>query len=62
MQLTLRGDYPVRVMLDLAGRPADASVRTTDLVRRTGVPRAYLRKVIQDLARARRLPPLGPTR
>jgi Rrf2 family protein len=52
MQLTLRGDYAVRVMVDLAGRPADTSVRTTDLSRRTGVPRAYLRKVIQDLARA----------
>ncbi|MDO8478609.1 MAG: Rrf2 family transcriptional regulator [Candidatus Rokubacteria bacterium] len=52
MQLTLRGDYAVRVMVDLAGRPADASVRTTDLGRRTGVPRPYLRKVIQDLARA----------
>jgi Rrf2 family protein len=52
MQLTLRGDYAVRVMVDLAGRPADTSVRTTDLSRRTGVPRAYLRKVIQDLSRA----------
>ena len=51
MQLTLRGDYAVRVMVDLAGRPTGASVRTTDLGRRTGVPRAYLRKVIQDLAR-----------
>jgi Rrf2 family protein len=52
MQLTLRGDYAVRVMVDLAGRPARASVRTAELGRRTGVPRAYLRKVVQDLARA----------
>lgn len=52
MQLTLRGDYAVRVMVDLAGRPAGASVRTAELGRRTGVPRAYLRKVVQDLARA----------
>lgn len=52
MQLTLKADYAVRVMVDLAGRPADASARTIDLGRRTGVPRAYLRKVIQDLARA----------
>ncbi|HET8578581.1 MAG TPA: Rrf2 family transcriptional regulator [Methylomirabilota bacterium] len=52
MQLTQKGDYAVRVMLDLAGHPADATVRTTDLGRRTGVPRAYLAKVIQALAQA----------
>ena len=52
MQLTRKGDYAVRVMLDLASQPADASVRTTDLGRRTGVPRAYLAKVIQALAQA----------
>ena len=50
MQLTLKGDYAVRVVVDLASRPAEASVRTADLGRRTGVPRAYLSKIIQDLA------------
>lgn len=52
MELTQKGDYAVRVMLDLASQPAGASVRTTDLGRRTGVPRAYLSKVVQALARA----------
>ena len=52
MQLTLKGDYAVRVMVDLAGQPRDASVRTEDLGRRTGVPQAYLSKIIQALAHA----------
>ncbi len=52
MQLTQKGDYAVRVMLDLAAQPPGASVRTMELGRRTGVPRAYLAKVIQALARA----------
>lgn len=50
MQLTLKGDYAVRVVVDLASRRAEASVRTADVGRRTGVPRAYLSKIIQDLA------------
>ncbi|MBI3625141.1 MAG: Rrf2 family transcriptional regulator, partial [Candidatus Rokubacteria bacterium] len=37
MQLTLKGDYAVRVVVDLAGQPAGATVRTEDLGRRTGV-------------------------
>jgi Rrf2 family transcriptional regulator, iron-sulfur cluster assembly transcription factor len=52
MQLTQKGDYAVRVMLDLAAQRAGASVRTTDLSRRTGVPRPYLAKVIQALVQA----------
>lgn len=52
MQLTLKGDYAVRVVLDLAGQPAGVTVRTEDLGRRTGVPRAYLSKIIQALAHA----------
>lgn len=51
MQLTLKGDYAVRVIVDLATQPAGASVRTEDLGRRTGVPQAYLSKIIQALAR-----------
>lgn len=52
MQLTLKGDYAVRVVVDLAGQPAGATVRTEDLGRRTGVPPAYLSKIIQALAHA----------
>lgn len=52
MRLTLKGDYAVRVVVDLAGRPAEATVHTAELGRRTGVPRAYLSKILQGLAQA----------
>ena len=52
MQLTLRGDYAVRVAVDLANQPRDATVKTGDLGRRTGVPPAYLSKIVQALAHA----------
>ena len=51
MQLTLKGDYAVRVVVDLAAQPPSVPVRTEDLRRRTGVPPAYLSKIIQTLAR-----------
>lgn len=50
MQLTLKGDYAVRVVLDLASQPAETTVRTAEVGRRTGVPRAYLTKIVQGLA------------
>jgi Rrf2 family protein len=50
MQLTLKGDYAVRVVVDLAGQPAGATVKTEDVGRRTGVPQAYLSKIVQALA------------
>lgn len=52
MQLTREGDYAVRVLVDLAGRPRGDVVRTDDLSARTGVPRPYLAKIIQILSRA----------
>lgn len=52
MQLTREGDYAVRVLVDLAARPRGEVVRTEDLSQRTGVPRAYLAKIIQVLSRA----------
>ncbi len=52
MHLTREGDYAVRVIIDLAGRPRGDVVRTEDLTLTTGVPRAYLAKIIQALARA----------
>jgi len=50
MELTLKGDYAVRVMVDLAAQPAGATVKTEELCRRTGVPQAYLSKIVQSLA------------
>lgn len=52
MQLTLKGDYAVRVMEHLAAQPRDTTVKSEDLCRRTGVPRAFLGKIVQALARA----------
>jgi Rrf2 family protein len=51
MELTRKGDYAVRVVVDLAAQPAGTTVRTDDLGRRTEVPRAYLTKIVQALAR-----------
>jgi Rrf2 family protein len=55
VRLTREGDYAVRVLVDLAGRGRGEVVRTRDLTEATGVPRAYLAKIIQVLARARLL-------
>ena len=52
MQLTLKGDYAVRVVVDLAAQPGDATVKSRDLWRRTGVPPAFLGKIVQALAHA----------
>lgn len=52
MQLTVKGDYAVRVVVDLASQPAGAVMKTEDLGRRTGVPQAYLSKIVQALAHA----------
>jgi Rrf2 family iron-sulfur cluster assembly transcriptional regulator len=51
VELTRRGDYAVRVVVELATEPADAVLRTAELGRRTGVPRPYLTKIVQALAR-----------
>jgi Rrf2 family iron-sulfur cluster assembly transcriptional regulator len=52
MHLTREGDYAIRVLVELAGRPRGDVVRTEDLTVITGVPRAYLAKIVQALARA----------
>lgn len=52
MQLTLKGDYAIRVVVELAGGEPGVAARTDDLGRRTDVPRAYLTKIIQALAHA----------
>jgi Rrf2 family protein len=52
MQLTLEGDYAVRVVVELAARQPGAVVRTEELTGSTQVSRAHLAKIIQSLARA----------
>lgn len=53
MHLTREGDYAVRVIVELAGHAPRELVRTAELARATGVPKPYLAKVVQALARAR---------
>lgn len=52
MRLTLEGDYAARVVVDLAGRPPGAVVRTEELTQTTQVSKPHLAKIIQLLARA----------
>jgi Rrf2 family protein len=52
MRLTADGDYAVRVIVELAARPSGVVLRTEELGRATGVPRPYLAKITQMLARA----------
>ena len=52
MHITREGDYAVRVVVALAETPAGDIVRTEDLSHATGVPRPYLKKIIQALSRA----------
>src|SRR3990172_2019834 len=51
MQLTRQADYAVRVVLDLSVRPQRQS-RTREIARRQRIPPAFLRKIVQTLARA----------
>jgi Rrf2 family iron-sulfur cluster assembly transcriptional regulator len=53
MHLTREGDYAIRVLVDLAVRRRGDVVRIEDLGATTGVPRAYLAKIVRALARAR---------
>jgi len=52
MQLTQKGDYAIRAVVDLAAQPAGAIVRADELSRRIGAPEAFLRKILQALAHA----------
>src|SRR3972149_3230477 len=52
MQLTREADYAVRVVLDLAEHAGDGPVRSADVARRQMVPKPFLRKVVQALARS----------
>ena len=52
MQLTRAADYGVRVMMHLAGKPAQARVSLPELAQATDAPESFLSKVLQTLARA----------
>src|SRR3990172_6952574 len=64
MRLTRHGDYAVRVVVDLASRPAGAIVPRARIQERQGVPPAYLAKIVQGLPRGGlvRTPPPPPPR
>lgn len=51
MRLTRHGDYAVRVVVDLASRPAGAIVPRARIQERQDVPPAFLAKIVQALAR-----------
>lgn len=52
MQLTRAADYGVRVMIHLAGLPADARASRADLAEAAECPEQFLSKVLQALTRA----------
>jgi Rrf2 family protein len=52
MELTRKGDYAIRVVLDLAAYPPGTVVGLQDVGRRQGIPPAYLFKIVQALSSA----------
>lgn len=52
MQLTKRGDYALRAMLDLARQPMDKFILSRDVAERQKIPPKFLAQVMMDLSRA----------
>jgi len=52
MQLTRAADYGIRVMIQLAGPPAEARVSLPALAEAADAPESFLSKVLQSLSRA----------
>ncbi len=52
LEVTRRGAYAVRAMIDLARAPHGTVVSATEIARRMGVPRGFLPQVMGDLVRA----------
>ncbi len=50
MQLSRRGDYGVRVILDLASQPPGTSIPAHEIAKRQQIPTAFLGKIISQLA------------
>lgn len=51
MRLTREADYAVRIVLDLTGQGRGTPVRSAEIARRQIIPRPFLTKVVQALAR-----------
>jgi len=52
MQLSRRGDYGIRAMLDIAVVPDGKRALTHEIARRQDIPRVFLTKIIAQLTRA----------
>jgi Rrf2 family protein len=52
MQLTRAADYAVRVMIHLAGPPAEGRISLPELAAAADAPESFLSKVLQALSRA----------
>lgn len=52
MKISTKGRYALRVMIDLAGRPAGAVISLRDISQRQGITLKYLEQIIPLLSRA----------
>jgi len=52
MQLSRQGDYAIRAMIDLAQHHEKGPIHTEDIAKRQDIPKMYLSKIIQALAKA----------
>lgn len=52
MELSRRGDYAVRAMLDVAARPADRMTVTKEIALRQDIPPVFLTKIVSSLSQA----------
>ena len=52
MQLSRQGDYAIRAMIDLAQHAEKGPIHTEDIAKRQDIPKMYLSKIIQALAKA----------
>ncbi|MBI4322511.1 MAG: Rrf2 family transcriptional regulator [Chloroflexi bacterium] len=52
MQISRRGDYSIRAMIDIASQPAGATALTREIAVRQEIPQAFLVKIISRLTQA----------
>jgi Rrf2 family protein len=52
MELSRRGDYAVRAMLDVATRPVDRMTVTKEIALRQDIPPVFLTKIVSSLSQA----------
>lgn len=51
-QISRRADYAVRIMIELGLQGNKTAVPTRQIAQRTGVPKAFLHKIVADLVKA----------